>query len=98
MKKIISGIAIACAVLIVYNCTGEGNYKEMIVKKWQWNTYSDKSIDQKLIDLKQAIDTTKDTILLADFRYSLKNINKELENVKSASQRWFEEVCNLKYL
>lgn len=73
---------IACASVALYSCSGSKNPSKMFVKKWQMESFKSKSFDDRMAMLKQAMDTTKDSMARAYIQAQLDNVPKMMEAMK----------------
>lgn len=90
IKKRISFLAIACAAAFLYSCSGSMNPAKLFVKKWQMQSFKSKTFDDQIAMMKQALDTTKDSMTRAFIKARLDGIPKMMDAMKKTVL-----TCNL---
>jgi hypothetical protein len=87
-KKVIILSAIAIAAMVMYNCKGGSDANKMIVKKWKWESFQSKAMDEQMAMMKTAADTTKDSTAKAGATQNLAMMTSMIEALKSTTMEF----------
>ncbi len=86
--KIIILSAIICAAIVTYNCKGGSDANKMMVKKWQWESFQSKAMDEQMASLKIQADTTKDSTAKAIVAQDTAYMASVMEALKSTTMEF----------
>src|SRR5579872_6168696 len=90
-KKVIILSAIAIAAVVMFDCKGGSGSKQMIVRKWQWESFESKAMDEQMAAMKTQADTTKDSTAKAMLAQNVAMMNSMIEALKSTTMEFKED-------
>ena len=73
---------IACSAAFLYSCSGSMNPSKLFVKKWQMADFKSKAFDDQIAMMKQALDTTKDSMTRVYIQDRLQAVPKMMDAMK----------------